>query len=134
MYLFHERSPPCLCPPVTLKGLAEQWVEWLGHPIDGVGVCRQHKRSQVGQLLESGGSLRGLGQKVSVVDVLHHPLEHGHWLIDVNLYVYKCTGIGRLNAHTKSMVTDYIHDHDYNVDSVYTYGNQCMYIYTHMQE
>ena len=84
-HLFHEASPSVLRPPVALVGFSEEGVERLPNPVDGVGVGREDERSEEGDLLQRGLSLRRTRKKVSVVDLLHHPLEERERLVEVHL-------------------------------------------------
>ena len=84
-HLFHEAPPAILRPPVALVGFSEEGVEWLPNPVDGVGVGREDERSEEGDLLQRGLSLRRTREKVSVVDLLHHPLEERERLVEVHL-------------------------------------------------
>ena len=84
-HLFHEAPPPVLRPPVALVGFSEEGVERLPNPVDGVGVGREDERSEEGDLLQRGLSLRCTREKVSVVDLLHHPLEERERLVEVHL-------------------------------------------------
>ena len=84
-HLFHEAPPSVLCPPVALVGFSKEGVERLPNPVDGVSVGREDERSEEGDLLQRGLSLRRTREKVSVVDLLHHPLEERERLIEVHL-------------------------------------------------
>ena len=84
-HLFHEAPPPILGPPIALVGLPEEGIERLPDPVDGVGIGREDECSEEGDLLQRGLRLRCTREKVSVVDLLHHPLEERERLIEVHL-------------------------------------------------